>query len=109
MIQMAGMGFDGAAAMRCLAKKMKENVAPNAIYMHCLAHCNELVVKDAMKESTMLSSALELCKSLNVIIGAYPKRIKVFEDIQNAFMTEQATNECHIFRLQSLSATRWTT
>ena len=59
--QMAGTGFDGAAAMRCLAKKMKEKVAPNAIYIHCFAPCNELVVKDAIKESTMLSSTLELC------------------------------------------------
>ena len=104
--QMVGMGFDGAAAMRCLAKKMKENVAPNAIYIHSVAHCNELVVKDAIKESTMLSSALELCKSFYAIVSAYTKRIKVFEDIQNAFMTEQVTNEYHILRLQSLSAAR---
>ena len=107
--KMAGMGFDGAAAMRCLAKKMKENVAPNALYIHCLAHCNELVVKDAIKESTLLSPSLELCQSLGAIVGAYPKRIQVFEDIQNAFMTEQVTNEYQVLRLQSLADTRWTT
>ena len=80
--QMSGMGFDGAAAMKSLARKMKEKVAPNAIYIHCFAHCHELVVKDVIKESTLLSSSLELCQSLYAMVGAYPKRIQVFEDIQ---------------------------
>ena len=91
--QMAGLGFDGAAAVRCLAKKRKESVAPNALYIHCLAHCNELVVEDAIKESMLLSPSLELCQSLYAIVGAYHKRIQVFEDIRNAFMTEQVTSE----------------
>ena len=103
--QMAGMGFNGADAMSCLAKKM------NAMYIQCFEHCNELVVKDTIKESTMLSSSLELCQSLllHAIVGAYPKQIQVFVATQNAFMTEQTSNKYHILRLLSLSANRWTT
>ena len=54
--KMAGMGFDGATTIRCLAKKIKDSVAPYPLYIHCLAHCNELVRKDAIKESTLHSS-----------------------------------------------------
>ena len=49
---------------------MKEKVAPNAILIHCFAHSNKLVEKDAIKESTLLSSSLELCQSLYAIVGA---------------------------------------
>ena len=44
---MAAMSFDGAAAMKALAKLLKADIAPNAIFIHCFAHCNELIVKDA--------------------------------------------------------------
>lgn len=52
--KMAAMGFDGAAAMKSLARKVKADVAPDAIYVHCFAHCNELIVKDAMKQCPSL-------------------------------------------------------
>ena len=37
--------------IKSLAQKLKSEIAPNAIYVHCFAHCNELIVKDAIKES----------------------------------------------------------
>ena len=107
--KMAAMGFDGAAAMKSLSQKLKAKVAPNAIYVHCFAHCNVLIVKDATKNSKLLSSSLDLCQSLYTIIGAYPKRILLFEKIQNDFSYEQETDDYKVLRLQNLSATRWTT
>ena len=49
--KMVAMGFDEAAGMKCLAQKLTSEIAPNAIYAHCFAHCNELIVKDAIRES----------------------------------------------------------
>ena len=109
--RMAAMSFDGAAAMKALAKLLKADVAPNAIFIHCFAHCNELIVKDASKLSNLLSSSLDLCQSLYAIIGAHPKRVLLFKEIQNDVKNETNSEltAYNILRLQSLSATRWTT
>lgn len=107
--RMAAMGFDGAAAMKSLARMLQADVAPNAIYVHCFAHCNELIVQDATKQSNLLSTSLDLCQSLYAIVGAYPKRILLFEEIQKDFQNERDTTDYKVLRLQSLSATRWTT
>ena len=109
--RMATMSFDGAAAMKALARLLKADVAPNAIFIHCFAHCNEHIAKDASKLSSLLSSSLDLCLSLYAIIGAYPKRILLFEEIQNEFDDEMDSKATayNVLRLQSLSATRWTT
>jgi hypothetical protein len=45
--KIAAMGFDGANAMKALVRELRADVGPNAIYVHCFAHCNELIVKDA--------------------------------------------------------------
>ena len=107
--KMAAMGFDGASAMKSLARKLKEDIAPNAVYVHCFAHCNELIVQDAIKQSNLLSTSLDLCQSLYAIVGAYPKRILLFEEIQAEFQNESNTDDYKILRLKSLSVTRWTT
>ena len=107
----AAMSFDGAAAMKALARLLKADVAPNAIFFHCFAHCNELIVNDASKLSNLLFSSLDLCQSLCAIIGAYSKRILLFEEIQNEFKNEMDSKATaySVLRLQSLSVTRWTT
>jgi hypothetical protein len=107
--RMAAMGFDGAAAMKSLARKLQADVAPNAIYVYCFAHCNELIIKDATKQSNLLSTSFDLCQSLYAIVGAYPKRILLFEEIQRDIQSKDDTEDYKVLRLQSLSATRWTT
>ena len=108
--RIAAMSFDGAAAMNSkhYQKLLKVDVAPNAIFIHCFAHCNELIVKDASKLSNLLSSSLDLCQSLYAITGAYPERILLFEEIQREFKNEMDSKATayNVLRLQSLSATR---
>ena len=70
--RMAAMRFHWAAVMKALARLLKADVAPNATFIHCFAHCNELIVKYVSKFSNLLSSSLHLCQSLYAIIGAYP-------------------------------------
>ncbi|XP_028414347.1 uncharacterized protein LOC114537506 [Dendronephthya gigantea] len=100
--KMVAMGFDGAAAMKSLARKLKASVAKNAMYVHCFAHCNELIVKDAISRCPLLSTSLDLCQSLYAIVGWFKK-------IREEFKQESNGEEYKVLRLQSLSATRWTT
>ena len=99
--KMVAMGFDGAAAMKSLAQKQKSEIAPNAIYVHCFAHCNELIVKDAIKESGLPEASLDLCQSMYAIVGA--------GNIQKDYGYEQETKHFKVLRLQNLPVTRWTT
>ena len=39
------MGFEGASAIKSIARKLTEDIAPNAIYVHCFAHCSELILQ----------------------------------------------------------------
>ena len=106
--KMAAMGFDGGVAMKSFSQKLKTKIAQNAIYVHCFAHCNELIVKDAIKNSNLPSYSLDLCQSLYAIVCAYPKRILLLEKIQNNFNYEQDTEDYKVLRLQNLSTTKWT-
>ena len=90
--RMAAMSCDGSAAMKALTRLLKADVGPNAIFIHCFAHCNELIVKDAIKLSILLLSFLELCQSFYAIVGAYPKHVLLFEEIQNDFKNEMVSN-----------------
>ena len=47
--KLVGMTFDGEMAMKCLAEKIKSETNKSAIFIHCLAHCQELIFKDATK------------------------------------------------------------
>ena len=55
--------------------------------------------------------ALPLVDFKMIINGAYPKRILISEEIQNEFENEMDSKATayNVLRLQSLSATRWTT
>jgi hypothetical protein len=85
--------------MKSLARKLQADVAPNAIYVHCFAHCNELIIKDTTKQSNLLSTSLDLCQSLYAIVGAYPKRILLFEEIQRDIQSEDDTEDYKVLRL----------
>ena len=75
------MAFDCTNAMKSLSRKIRDSVAPNATSIHCFAHCNYLIVKDAIKQCPLLSTSLDLCQALYAVVGAYPKRILLFGEI----------------------------
>jgi hypothetical protein len=62
-----------------------------------------LIFKDSTKASSFFRGAQDKCEDLYVLVGASPKRIKLFEDVQKE---NEAT---HVKRLRNLSRTRWTT
>ena len=48
------MSFDGSSAMESLAEKLKNCYGQQVSYIHCLAHCTELVVRDTISSSKLL-------------------------------------------------------
>ena len=102
-IKMVAMAFDGTNAMKSLSRKIKDSVIPNAIiYVHCFAHCNDLIVKDAIKQWPIAVD----------IIGFMPSLIRscvCVPQTQEDFRHENDTRDYKVLQLHSLSATRWTT
>ena len=102
--KMVGMAFDGASSIKFLARMIKETMSHHAMYFHCFAHCTELVFKDGTLHSPLLDNSQDLCGDLYALAGAIPKRILLFQKIQ-----EEIERDCSTTRLKNLSRTRWTT
>ena len=101
---MAGMAFDGASSMKCLARMIKETMSQHAMYFHCFAHCTEPVFKDTTFHSPLLDNSQDLCEDMYALVGAIPKRVLLFQKIQ-----EEIERDCSTMRQKNLSRTRWTT
>ena len=102
--KIVGMAFDGASSMKCLARMIKETMSRHAMYLHCFAHCAELAFKDATFHSPLLDNSQDLCEDLHALVGAIPKRVLLFQKIQ-----EDIERNCSAMRLKNPSRTRWTT
>ena len=76
------MSFDGALAIKSLAEKLKNCYEQQVLYIHCLAHCTELVAKVTRSSSELLQLAMCTLKKLYAFLGVYPKRVKLFEEMQ---------------------------
>ena len=91
-----------------LATLLKQTWGENVIHIHCFAHCNELVFKDATTLSRLVADAQDLCEDLYVLVGVTPKRVLLFENIQKEIAG--SSERCpDVLRLKNLSRTRWTT
>ena len=66
--KMMGTSFDGASPITVFAKLIKSEVGPQALYVHCLTHCSELVFKDAIETSPTIACAQDLMRRF-VCIG----------------------------------------
>ena len=84
------MSFDGASSMKSLAEKLKNCYGQQLSYIHCLAHCTTLIVKDTITSSELLQLEMRTLKKLYTFLGVYPKRVKLFEEMQevNPFVDE---------------------
>ena len=102
--KLVGTAFDGASSMVRLAALLKETFGDSIIHIHCFAHCNELVFKDATALSPLIAEAQDLCEDFYVLVGVTPKHVLLFENIQKEIGDGSDT-----LRLKNLSRTRWTT
>ena len=65
--RLVGMTFDGTMAMKSLAKKAKSEISKSAIFIRCLAHCQEIRCRQTLAS---LGEAQSLCEDLYVIVGS---------------------------------------
>ena len=97
-------GYDGASVMsgKCsgVQQRIKE-VAPQAIYVHCYAHCLNLALEDTTRSITEASDFFALMQTLYVFMSS--------SKAHDVYLQKQA--ELHpskqLRRLQRLSDTRW--
>ena len=94
---------DGSMAMKSLAKKIESEINESAIFIHRLAHCQELIFKDATKHCPALEDSQALCEYLYIIVGISSKRVALFAKIQDEIDNDD------VLCLQNVSRTRWTT
>ena len=110
--KMAGMAFDGESAMKRLAVLLKNEVCKHALYIHCFAHCNELVFKDVTSLSRLVTDAQDFCENMYALAGVSPRRILLFQNIQKELAEENMDiggDGGSSLKLKNLSRTRWTT
>ena len=100
--------MDGASNMsgkfRGLATRMKA-ISPLAVYIHCMGHQLNLVIKDTLSEVKLLKDTLGAVQSLYTFIEASPKRHSCFMNVQ---IGESSAGDNSFIRvLKSLCVTRW--
>ena len=83
--QCRGQAYDGAANMRGpisgVAKRIQQE-EPTAIFVHCLAHSNNLCLKALASQSSCVHDTLDLVMGLSQLIRFSPKRSSLFATLQ---------------------------
>ena len=97
-------GYDGASVMsgRCSGvQQLIKEVAPQALYVHCYAHCLNLALVDTTRSITEASDFFALMETLYVFMSS--------SKAHDVYLQKQS--ELHpskqVRRLQKLSDTRW--
>ena len=102
--QCVGQAYDGASNMAGhlsgVAKRIQDE-EPRALFVHCMAHCLNLCLQECAFSCHCVREALALTSELASLIRASPKRLGLFERIQN----DLAPNSPG---LKPLCPTRWT-
>ena len=97
-------GYDGASVMsgHCSGVQQRiKAVAPMAVYIHCYAHCLNLVLVDSTKSLSVAAEFFALLEALYVFMSA-SKANTVYTEKQSILYPEKPAR-----RLQRLSDTRW--
>lgn len=101
---MVSQGYDGASVMSGVCSGVQQRIkeiAPQALYVHCRAHCLNLVLVDCMKNNSHASQFFSLVQSLYVFLSS-SKAHAIFIEKQAELHEGKQTRQ-----LQRLSDTRW--
>ena len=99
-----GQCYDGASNMSGIRNgvaKILTNEEPRAVYTHCYGHCLNLAIGDAIKNSKVMKSCLEVVYEISKLIKKSPKRDAIFQRLKSEIAPETPG-----FRV--LCPTRWT-
>ena len=103
--KIVSQGYDGASVMsgRCSGVQQRiREIVPQAVYVHCRAHCLNLVLVDCVKNNTQASEFFfSLVQSLYVFMSSSKAHV-IFLEMQTKLHPEKQTRQ-----LQRLSDTRW--
>ena len=100
-----GQGYDGAANMSGRFKGLQSRILkrnPKALYVHCQAHCLNLVLVESAKSNICFVSFFNLVEKLYAFVANSSKRHSAFTEMQKTMYPDQRPLE-----LQKLSDTRW--
>uniref|UniRef100_A0A8C6P238 Zinc finger MYM-type protein 1-like n=1 Tax=Nothobranchius furzeri TaxID=105023 RepID=A0A8C6P238_NOTFU len=100
-----GQGYDGAANMSGQFKGLQSRIQkqnPKALYVHCQAHCLNLVLVDSAKSNICFVSFFNLVEKLYTFVANSSKRHSAFIKMQKKVYPDQRPLE-----LQKLSDTSW--
>ena len=100
---MVSQGYDSAAVMSGCVSGVQQcirEVVPHAVYIHCHAHCLNLVLVDCVKSLPEASEFFSLVQSLYVFLSA-SKAHSIFSQKQAELHPDKQPRA-----LQSLSDTR---
>jgi len=102
---MRGQGYDGAANMSGQYKGLQSRILQHnamALYVHCHAHCLNLVLVESAKSSLHFITFFNLVEKLYVFFTASTKRHTAFIKCQEDLHPGE-----RVIQLQKLSDTRW--
>ncbi|XP_043193723.1 zinc finger MYM-type protein 1-like [Amphibalanus amphitrite] len=102
--QCRGQAYDGAANMQGKLKGVATRISqecPAALHVHCLAHCTNLVLQEAVRKNKMIRNALDITNELTSFVRNSPKTAALLRRL--ALGTESGTGS-----LRPLCPTRWT-
>ena len=97
-------GYDGASVMSGCCSGVQQRIreiAPQAIYIHCHAHCLNLVLVDCVNNNSHAFEFFCLVQSLYVFMSTAKAHV-VYLEMQNRLHPGKQTRQ-----LQRLSDTRW--
>ena len=97
-------GYDGASVMNGCCSGVQQRIrelVPQAIYVHCHAHCLNLVLVDCVKNNSHAFEFFSLVQSLYVFMSSSKAHV-IYLEMQNQLHPDKQTRQ-----LQRLSDTRW--
>ena len=103
-----GMAFDGAANMSGVfngAQAILRRKQPAALFVHCGAHCANLIAKESCDASEIVRNALQVVNEVGKLFGESAKFRTKFGDICTGGEGAPSTNAQ---KLRPLCPTRWT-
>ena len=108
--QVRGQCYDGASNMSGQYQGLQARVkheSPKALYVHCYAHCLNLVLVDAMKSNKMARNFFGTLESLYCFIRLSTCRHSLFQTMQHEFEAVAENDTDGRLNIKQLCDTRW--
>ena len=103
--RLRGQCYDGASAMSGIKSGVAKQICdiePRALFTHCYGHALNLAASDVLKQSKLMSDALDLTREITKLIKCSPRREGIFQDLKEKLEGGSTQG------IRVLCPTRWT-